>query len=41
VEAYLDAADAAREEAVLRHMQSLAEQAIARIALLRQMAGRG
>jgi rubrerythrin len=41
VEAYLDAADAAREEAALRHLQSLAEQAIARIALLRQMAGRG
>ncbi|MBV1795929.1 ferritin family protein [Siccirubricoccus sp. G192] len=41
VEAYLDAADAAREEEALRHLQSLAEQAIARIALLRQMAGRG
>jgi rubrerythrin len=41
VEAYLDAADGAQEEARLRQLQSLAERAIARIALLRQMADTG
>ncbi|WP_165943561.1 ferritin-like domain-containing protein [Roseicella aquatilis] len=40
-EAYLDAADAAREEDSLHRLQQLAEGAIARIAVLRRLAGRG
>jgi rubrerythrin len=40
-EAYLDASDMAREEDAMRRLQSLAERAIARIALLRRMAGLG
>lgn len=39
-EAYLDAADAAREEDSLHRLQRLAEGAIARIAVLRRLAGR-
>jgi rubrerythrin len=41
VEAYLDAGDAAQEEAEMRRFQSLAERSIARLALLRRMAGDG
>jgi rubrerythrin len=39
-EAYLDAADAGRDEAVVRRLQSLAEQAIGQVAALRRAAGR-
>jgi rubrerythrin len=39
VEAYLDAADLARDEQAMRQLQSLAERAIARSALLRRIAG--
>jgi rubrerythrin len=39
VEGYLDAAEAAREEEAMRRVQSLAERGIARIALLRRIAG--
>jgi hypothetical protein len=38
VEAYLDAADAARDEATMHRLQDLAERAIARVALLRRVA---
>lgn len=38
-EAYLDAADAGRDEAVVRQLQSMAEQAIAQVAALRHAAG--
>lgn len=41
VEAYLDAADAAGDEAGMRRFQSLAERGIARLALLRRIAGQG
>jgi rubrerythrin len=41
VEAYLDAADAAGDEAEMRRFQSLAERGIARLALLRRIAGQG
>jgi rubrerythrin len=41
VEDYLAAADAARDEEAMRHLQSLAERAIGRIALLRQIAAHG
>lgn len=41
VEDYLAAADAARNEDAMRHLQSLAERAIGRIALLRQIAAQG
>ncbi|RAI57088.1 ferritin-like domain-containing protein [Roseicella frigidaeris] len=37
-EAYLDAADAGRDEAVVRRLQSLAERAIAHVAVLRHAA---
>lgn len=40
-EDYLAAADAARDEEAMRRLQSLAERAIARIVLLRRMAGLG
>lgn len=41
IEAYLDAAEAAQDEAELHRLQSLAEQAIARAALLRRIAAAG
>ena len=41
VEVYIDAGDAAQEEAEMRRLQSLAERSITRLMLLRQMAGEG
>ncbi len=41
VESYLDAADMARDEDAMRRLQTLAERAIARIALLRRVAAGG
>ena len=38
-EAYLDAADAGRDEGVVRQLQSMAERAIAQVAALRHAAG--
>jgi len=40
-ESYLDAADAGRDEALVQHLQRLAERAIARVAALRQAASPG
>lgn len=41
VEDYLAAADAAQDEAAMQHLQSLAERAIMRVAVLRRMVGQG